>query len=156
MKTFSKSLILALAVSWPSPPAARPRAKAPTPPSTRRRATWRAPPTSCSWTPEPNAPSPRAPHSSAPRCPTDACGSWLANVRNRENRRIQVQINCVFKDAQGFPTGDETAWRTLFLDENATEGVEFVSMNDNAKEFHRARAAGSLNLPRISQLSLRL
>ena len=26
----------------------------------------------------------------------------VANVKNRENRRIQVQINCVFKDAQGF------------------------------------------------------
>lgn len=59
----------------------------------------------------------------------------LANVRNRENRRIQVQINCVFKDAQGFPINDETAWKTLFLDENVTEGVEFISMNDKAKEF---------------------
>lgn len=59
----------------------------------------------------------------------------MAPVRNRENRRIQVQINCVFKDEQGFPTGDETAWQTLFLDENATEGVEFISMNDKAKNF---------------------
>lgn len=59
----------------------------------------------------------------------------LANVRNRENRRIQVQINCVFKDDQGFPTGDQTAWQTLFLDENVTEGVEFVSINDKAKNF---------------------
>lgn len=59
----------------------------------------------------------------------------MAPVRNRENRRIQVQINCVFKDEQGFSTGDETAWQTLFLDENATEGVEFISMNDKAKNF---------------------
>jgi len=59
----------------------------------------------------------------------------MAPIRNRENRRIQVQVNCVFKDEQNFPTGDETAWRTLFLDENATEGVEFVSMNDKAKNF---------------------
>src|SRR5205085_384900 len=32
----------------------------------------------------------------------------VANVKNRENRRVQVQINCVFKDEQGFSTGDET------------------------------------------------
>ena len=59
----------------------------------------------------------------------------VANVRNRENRRIQVQINCVFKDEQGFPIGDETAWRSLFLDENAQEGVMFTSLNNKAKDF---------------------
>src|SRR3954451_9133637 len=32
----------------------------------------------------------------------------VANVKNRENRRIQVQVNCVFKDELGFSTGDET------------------------------------------------
>ena len=31
----------------------------------------------------------------------------VANVKNREDRRIQVQIGCVFKDEQGFSTGDE-------------------------------------------------
>lgn len=59
----------------------------------------------------------------------------IANVRNREARRIQVQINCVFKDAQGFPTGDETPFQTLILTESAQEGVEFVSMNDKAKRY---------------------
>ncbi|MCF7668841.1 MAG: YcfL family protein [Verrucomicrobia bacterium] len=58
-----------------------------------------------------------------------------ANVRNRENRRIEVQINCVFKDAQGFPTGDETPFSTLILTENAQEGVKFVSMNDKARGY---------------------
>jgi len=59
----------------------------------------------------------------------------MAPIRNRENRRIQVQVNCVFKDEQGFSTGDTTAWRTLFLDENATEAVEFVSLNARARNF---------------------
>ncbi len=59
----------------------------------------------------------------------------VANVRNREARRIQVQINCVFKDAQGFPTGDETPFQTLILTENAQEGVEFISMNDKAARY---------------------
>jgi hypothetical protein len=58
-----------------------------------------------------------------------------ANVRNRLNRRIEVQINCVFKDGQGFPTGDETPFQQLFLTENAQEGVKFVSMNNLAKGY---------------------
>ena len=59
----------------------------------------------------------------------------VANVRNRENRRIQVQINCVFKDTQGFSTGDETPWQTLVLTENGQESVAFESANDKAKKY---------------------
>ncbi len=58
----------------------------------------------------------------------------LANLRNRENRRIQVQANCVFKDAQGFVVED-TPFKNVFLDENAQEGVAFVSMNDKAQRY---------------------
>jgi uncharacterized protein DUF1425 len=57
-----------------------------------------------------------------------------ANIRNRDNRRIQVQINCVFKDGQGFVVED-TPFKNLFLDENAQEGVKFVSMNDQAQRY---------------------
>jgi hypothetical protein len=57
-----------------------------------------------------------------------------ANVRNRENRRIQVQINCEFKDGQGFST-DSTPFQNLILDENAQETVRFISMNDQAQRF---------------------
>ncbi len=59
----------------------------------------------------------------------------VANVKNRENRRIQVQINCVFKDDQGFSTGDETPFQTLILAENATESVRFTAMNTQAKKY---------------------
>lgn len=59
----------------------------------------------------------------------------VANVKNRENRRIQVQISCVFKDAQGFSTGDETPWQTLILSEFATEAVRFTAMNVQAKKY---------------------
>jgi hypothetical protein len=52
-----------------------------------------------------------------------------ANLRNRLNRRIQVQLNCEFKDAQGFVV-DSTPFQNFFLDENAQQGVTFVSMND--------------------------
>jgi hypothetical protein len=57
-----------------------------------------------------------------------------ANLRNRENRRIQVQANCEFKDAQGFVL-DATPFQNVFLDENAQEGVKFISMNDKAVRY---------------------
>lgn len=57
-----------------------------------------------------------------------------ANIRNRENRRIQVQINCEFKDEQGFPI-DETPFQTLILTENAQEPVRFTAMNAQAKKY---------------------
>jgi hypothetical protein len=59
----------------------------------------------------------------------------VANVKNRESRRIQVQINCVFKDDQGFSTGDETPWQTLILSENSTEAVRFTAMNGLARKY---------------------
>ncbi len=59
----------------------------------------------------------------------------LANVRNRLNRRIEVQVNCVFKDEKGFPTNDEAPFRTLILDENAQEGVRFISLNNQARTY---------------------
>jgi len=56
-------------------------------------------------------------------------------LRNRENRRIEVQANCVFKDVNGLSTGDETPWQTVILTENSTEHVKFVSANDKAKRY---------------------
>jgi hypothetical protein len=59
-----------------------------------------------------------------------------ANIRNREGRRIQVQINCVFKDDLGAPTeGEESPFRNLILTENAQEPVHFVSLNDKARRY---------------------
>ena len=56
-------------------------------------------------------------------------------LRNRENRRIEVQANCVFKDQNGFLDGDETPFQMVILTENATKGLTFTSMNDRAKKF---------------------
>ena len=62
--------------------------------------------------------------------------SYLLNhVKNRENRRIQVQISCVFKDEQGAATGDETPFQNLILGENTTEAVRFTAMNTQAKKY---------------------
>ena len=60
----------------------------------------------------------------------------IANIRNREGRRIQVQVNCVFKDEMGAPTeGEEAPFRNLILTENAQEPVHFVSFNDKARRY---------------------
>lgn len=59
----------------------------------------------------------------------------IAQIRNRENRRIEVQVNCVFKDQNGFTTGDETPFQPLILTENATEQVVFTSLNDLARKY---------------------
>lgn len=58
-----------------------------------------------------------------------------ANVKNREKRRIQVQIQCVFKDEQSISTNDETPWQTLILAEYSTETLRFTAMNTQAKKY---------------------
>lgn len=57
-----------------------------------------------------------------------------AHLRNREERRIQVQANCEFKDAQGLVV-DSMPFRNVFFDENAQEDVMFTSMNTNAVNY---------------------
>lgn len=59
----------------------------------------------------------------------------IAQIRNRENRRIEVQVQCVFKDANGFAIGDETPFQPLILTENGTEQVKFTAMNTLAKKY---------------------
>ena len=56
-----------------------------------------------------------------------------ATLQNRTGARIQVQVQCVFLDAQGRSYGDETEWRTLTFGENATETVPFDSLNSMAQ-----------------------
>lgn len=59
-----------------------------------------------------------------------------AKIRNLENRRIEVQINCVFTDRNRIAIGDETPFQTLILTENATESVKFTSANSNARKYN--------------------
>lgn len=58
-----------------------------------------------------------------------------AQIRNRENRRLEVQVNCVFKDGNMVAIGDETPFQTLILTENATEAVKFTAVNAAAKKY---------------------
>ena len=59
----------------------------------------------------------------------------VAHLRNRENRRIEVQANCVFKDVNFYLTGDETPFQTVILTENSQQDLIFTSMNDRAKRY---------------------
>jgi uncharacterized protein YcfL len=59
----------------------------------------------------------------------------VANVKNREGRRIEVQVQCVFKNEQGLSVGDETPWQTLILADYSTEAVHFTAANTLAKRY---------------------
>jgi len=59
----------------------------------------------------------------------------VASLRNRGDHDLRVQINCVFKDEQGFTTGDETPFRTVTLADEATEAVRFTSANPAARQY---------------------
>jgi hypothetical protein len=59
----------------------------------------------------------------------------IANVKNKLNRRIEVQISCVFKDETGFASNDDAPFQTLILTENAEEAARFVSLNDQARTY---------------------
>jgi hypothetical protein len=100
-----------------------------------------------------NRPSPERATGLQERVLADGRLEVVANVKNRENRRIEVQINCVFKDDQGF-YGDETPFQTLILAEYATEAVRFTAAN-TAGTLHRARPAGALIIS-ITMNALRL
>jgi hypothetical protein len=59
-----------------------------------------------------------------------------ANIRNRTDHQIRVQVDCVFKDAQGFPTeGDQSPFQSLILTENGQEAAHFISFNDKAVHY---------------------
>ncbi len=76
-----------------------------------------------------------------PRVLPDGRLEVVANVKNRLERKLKVQLNCVFKDEQGFTTGDETALETVTLAPHATEAVSFTAADAKAKKYTiRARA----------------
>jgi hypothetical protein len=59
----------------------------------------------------------------------------IVNVKNQLNRRIEVQIDCVFKDQTGFASNETDSFRTLILTEHAEEAARFVSLNDQARSY---------------------
>jgi hypothetical protein len=59
----------------------------------------------------------------------------IANLKNRDAAPLALQVNCVFRDLRGFPTGDETAFQTIKLGAGATETVRFTAANTLAKRY---------------------
>lgn len=58
-----------------------------------------------------------------------------ANLRNLTKKTLNVQVQTVFKDAQGLSTGDESAWRTMILNPNAMETYQSNAMNMKAERY---------------------
>ena len=59
----------------------------------------------------------------------------VANLRNRGPQEIRMQVRCVFQDAAGLATGDETPWLALHLDPGATEAVHYFATDSRARKF---------------------
>jgi uncharacterized protein YcfL len=59
----------------------------------------------------------------------------VANVKNRTSNSIQVRVKCLFKDTNGFATGDETAWQLITLADETTEAVRFTASNKLAHKY---------------------
>ena len=58
-----------------------------------------------------------------------------ANFRNREDKRVTVQVQTVFKDENGFSTGDETAWETIIIPELAQTTYQNIAQNSKARRY---------------------
>jgi uncharacterized protein YcfL len=59
----------------------------------------------------------------------------FANLRNREEERVTIQVQTMFKDENGFSTGDETAWETIILTELSQTTYQSVAMNNKARKY---------------------
>ncbi|MSR64243.1 MAG: DUF1425 domain-containing protein [Verrucomicrobiae bacterium] len=59
----------------------------------------------------------------------------FANLRNRVEKRLTVQVQTVFKDENGFPVGDETPWETIILPELSQHAYQTIAQNSKARKY---------------------
>lgn len=59
----------------------------------------------------------------------------VANLQNRSAGPVEMQVRCVFQDATGAATGDETPWLPLALDSYATEAVHYFATSPQSRKF---------------------
>jgi uncharacterized protein YcfL len=59
----------------------------------------------------------------------------FANLRNRVEKRLTVQVQTVFKDENGFSTGDETAWETIIIPELSQHSYHSIAQNSKARKY---------------------
>jgi uncharacterized protein YcfL len=58
-----------------------------------------------------------------------------ANLRNRVEKRLRVQVQTVFKDENGFSTGDETAWETIMIPALSQHTYQTIAQNSKARRY---------------------
>lgn len=58
----------------------------------------------------------------------------VANLKNRENQKVNVQASCVYRDPTGV-TVEETPWQTVTLPENGTVAVRFAAAKATTKNY---------------------
>jgi hypothetical protein len=59
----------------------------------------------------------------------------VANVRNRRKEPAEIEINCVFKDDQGFGIGEEVPFQTLILTGRMTAVMHFKALGLTARKY---------------------
>ncbi len=59
----------------------------------------------------------------------------MANMRNRTNQDLTVQVQTIFRDANGFSIDDDSAWETIVLTANETRTVGSVSTSKKADRY---------------------
>lgn len=59
----------------------------------------------------------------------------VADIKNRVQAFVVVQVQCVFQDDQGNSTGDLTPWRIENLPVDSTQAVRFVAPTPAMKRY---------------------
>jgi len=58
-----------------------------------------------------------------------------ARIRNRMEEPLQVEVQTVFKDKDGFSVNDISAWQRLIFEPNETKIYKINSINSKARRF---------------------
>lgn len=58
-----------------------------------------------------------------------------AKLFNKRAEDLRVQIQTVFKDSDGYPTGDETNWELIIIPHNAYYYYEAKAMNTKGQKY---------------------
>lgn len=59
----------------------------------------------------------------------------VANVKNRSEREVRIQVQCLFRDTDGFVAPQGTPWQPLDLNPQVTETVHFTAMSTISKRY---------------------
>lgn len=58
-----------------------------------------------------------------------------AKLFNKLSENLRVQFQTIFKDKDGYPTGDETNWELVVIPHNAYYYYEVTAMNTRAQKY---------------------